>query len=181
MKRILAPWADFSSPAMARAGMMWPPVPPPAMATRTGLIHLAGDVQQHADGREHDEQRGSSVGDEGQGDAFGGDEGEHNADVEEGLDEQGRGDAESQEAGERVFRQDGGTHAAITKHDEESDDGDGSDEAEFFGDVGENVIGMRLRQIEELLAAVHIAQAAKAAGSDGDEGLNDVEALAERI
>ena len=42
-------------------------------------------------------------------------------------------------------------------------------------------VGVRLRQVEQLLHAAHQAAAEDAAGADGDERLDDLEAVAERI
>ena len=62
-----------------------------------------------------------------------------------------------------------------------SDDAHGADEAEFFGDVGEDEVGGRFGKVEELLHAFHEAAAGEAAGADGDERLVDVESGALRI
>ena len=64
---------------------------------------------------------------------------------------------------------------------EEDHDADGADEAEFFGDVGEDEVGGGFGQVEELLHAFHVAAAGEAAGADGDERLVDVEACAHGV
>ena len=58
---------------------------------------------------------------------------------------------------------------------------DDADESELLGQHREDEVGMRLGQVEELLAAFHQAEAGQSAGADGDHGLDDVEAAALRV
>ena len=51
----------------------------------------------------------------------------------------------------------------------------------LLGDVGEDEVGVRLGQEEELLHALHVAAAGESAGADGDQRLVDVEAGALRV
>ena len=57
----------------------------------------------------------------------------------------------------------------------------GAEQAELLGDHREDEVGVRLGQVEELLDAAHQAAAEPAAAADGDERLQQVEAVAERI
>src|SRR5579859_2871814 len=64
--------------ATASAGIRWPPVPPPEIKSRIEpperlLVALGRDVEEHPDGGQEDDHRSSTVADEGQGDAGGGD------------------------------------------------------------------------------------------------------------
>src|ERR1700678_3600895 len=169
MKQISAAYACLRAPAIARAGMTWPPVPPPAIMTRILSVDLPGKTQQDADAGQGDEQRRSPIRDEGQGDAFGGNQSEHHADVEEGLDQDGRGDAKSQKAREDVFGKAGRPQAAITESHEQGDDGQRANQSELFGDIGKDKVGVWLRQVEELLPAFHKAEPAYPAGADRDQ------------
>ena len=54
-------------------------------------------------------------------------------------------------------------------------------QSQFFGGHGEDEVGVRLGQIEELLLAFHQAQPGEAAGADRDHRLDDVEAFALRV
>ena len=68
---------------------------------------------------------------------------------------------------------------AITqKHSTTSD---GAEQPGLFGDHREDEVGVRLGQVEQLLHAAHQALAEHAAGADGDQRLDDLEAVAERI
>ena len=67
------------------------------------------------------------------------------------------------------------------KRTKSRNDEHGADEAKLLGNVGEDEVGVRLGQVEELLHAFHVAAAGEAAGADGDERLVDVEAGALRI
>jgi len=66
------------------------------------LVHFPADVEQDADAGQGEAERGSSGGDQRQGNALGGQQGDDHADVEEGLQQDGHGDAEGGEAGEGV-------------------------------------------------------------------------------
>ena len=61
------------------------------------------------------------------------------------------------------------------------DDQQRADQSKLFADVGEDEVGVRLRQIEELLPSFHQAEAANAAGADRNQRLQDVEAGAARV
>jgi hypothetical protein len=56
-----------------------------------------------------------------------------------------------------------------------------ADEAELLRDHGVDEVGVRLRQVEQLLHARHQPLAEHAAGADRDQRLDDLEAVAERI
>ena len=52
---------------------------------------------------------------------------------------------------------------------------------ELLRDDRVDEVGVRFRQIEQLLHALHQAAAADAAGADGNERLDDLKAVAERV
>src|ERR1700721_1260532 len=146
---------------MASAGMTWPPVPPPAIRTRRSAmagplatsICLAGEIQQR----------------------------QHDAHVEEGLDENGRGDAEGEEACEGILREAGRTQPAIPEGHEQRNDDHRAQQTKLLGDIGEDEIRVRLRQLEEFLQAVHITAAPPSPCTHRDERLDGVEAGTLRI
>jgi hypothetical protein len=56
-----------------------------------------------------------------------------------------------------------------------------ADEAEFLGDHREQEVGVRLRQVEELLDAAAQADAEPFAAAEGDQRMRELVALAEGI
>src|SRR5438045_9155208 len=123
---------------------------------RERSIDFFGDVQQDADSGEGKEKARSAGRDKWQRDSLGGQQREHYADVEEGL-EQNRGrESEGGEARKRFRGAEGGTQSAIAEHGEEDKDEHGAEEAQFFGDVGINKICRGFGKIEELLHALHV-------------------------
>ena len=71
--------------------------------------------------------------------------------------------------------------AADPEHHEQHNDAHGADEAQFLRDVGEDEVGRRFGQVEELLHAFHEAAPGEAAAAHRDQRLVDVEAGALRI
>ena len=63
----------------------------------------------------------------------------------------------------------------------QTSDGGRADQAELLGDDRVDEVGVRLRQVEQLLHAVHQPAPEHAAGADGDQRLDDLEAVAERV
>src|SRR3954447_19873151 len=160
-------WPRFSSSrATAIAGITCPPVPPPAMMNV--LPGMFGDIHQHAEEREGAHQRAASIADEGRGDAFGRAGTEHDAHVDEALDDDDDGRAEGQIAAEVVIHAPGGAEASPEDHAEAEEDDAGADEAEFLTDDGVDKVGVGLGEVEELLLAVHQAGAEESAGADRD-------------
>ena len=77
-----------------------------------------------------------------------------------------------------------GGDAACPRHaitQKQSSDGGGADQAELLADHGVDEVGVRLGQIEQLLDAFDESAPEDAAGADGDERLDDLEALAVRV
>ena len=66
-------------------------------------------------------------------------------------------------------------------HAEAEQDAGGADEPELLADDRVDEVGVRLGQVEQLLHAGHQPAAEDAAGADGDQRLDDLEAVAERI
>src|SRR5215831_11283449 len=145
------------------------------------LFRLLGDVQDHADAGEGHEKRRSTVGDERQRDAFGWHHPKHNTDIDESLKHDHAGDADGEETSEGVLCAHSGARAAPEKDPEQDDDCHPADQAEFLGGYGEDEVGVRLGQIEELLLAFHQPEAGDAAGRDGDQRLDHVEAASLRV
>ena len=72
--------------------------------TGNGSLGLLADVQQHADAGQHHEQARSAIGDERQRDAFGRQQRQDHADVEESLDDDHGGDAHGKVAAKGIER-----------------------------------------------------------------------------
>ncbi len=82
---------------------------------------------------------------------------------------------------EAVWRAQGDAQAAPRDNQETDEDGRRADEPQLLGDDGVDEVGVRLRQVEELLDAVHQSASPDAARADRDERLDDLEAVAERV
>src|ERR1039458_8839367 len=138
-----------SSSAMARAGITWPPVPPPARTIFIS-IRLLRDVEQHAHAGQGDDERRAAVGDERQRNPLGGEQSQHDADVEKGLDADHGGDADGQNPGEIVTRPPRRAQSAEAEKRKGRNEAHRSDQSQLLGDHGEDEVGLRLGQIEEL-------------------------------
>src|SRR6202011_2765649 len=64
---------------------------------------------------------------------------------------------------------------------EERHQSERADESELFADDGEDEVGVRLREKEELLPPVADAEALQPARAEGDQALQRLKALAERV
>jgi hypothetical protein len=140
----------------------------------TDSVNLLADIEKDPDTSQGKEKAGAAGGDEGQRDALGGQEREDDADVEESLQENGGGDSEGGEARKGISGSVSGSKTAVSENNEEGEDGNGSDEAKFFRDIGVDEIGVGFGEIEELLHAFHVAPSSETTGPDSDEGLVDV-------
>ena len=88
-------------------------------------VHFSADVEQDSYACQSYDDRCSAGGDQRQRNAFGGQQGEDYADVEEGLQDHGHGDAEGGQAGEGVLRAEDGAQAAKAEDGKEQQDDDG--------------------------------------------------------
>ncbi len=106
---------------------------------------------------------------------------EHDTHVHERLDRHHRGQPEREKRAEAVGRAKRDAEPAPGDHAEAHDHERGADETELFGDDRENEIAVRFRQVEQLLDAFHQTASGDSAGADGNERLDDLKAVAERI
>ena len=91
----------------------------------------------------------------GKGIPLGGEEREHDADVEEGLKQDRGRKAESGEPREGVSGAEGRTKAAVAKDHEESKDQNGANETEFLSDIRKDEVRGGFRKIKEFLLTFH--------------------------
>src|SRR5580704_3218622 len=166
---------DNHSRAIAIAGKTCPPVPPPAIKSFTPLrFRLLTDIQEHAGGQQHHQHIRASVADERERDSFCRHQTQHDDEIDERLAHHHRSDAEREQPSETVGRGVGGADSPPRVDAEERDHDDGADEAEHFADHRVNKVGVRFRQIEQFLFALHKADAREASGADRDQRLQQL-------
>ncbi len=73
-----------------------------------------------------------------------------------------------------VGRAPGRAQAAPEEDDEGQDDREGAEQAQLLADHREDEVAVRVGQVEELLAALHQADAGDAAGAHRDQALDDL-------
>ena len=117
----------------------------------------------------------------GSGIPFVGSKPENDADVEERLERDHRRQAESDEGPESIGRAHRSAQAAPGDHAETGHHHRRTNQAELFGDDAEDEVVVRLREVEQLLEAVHQAAAGDAAGGDRDHRLDHLVAVTERV
>src|SRR6266849_2311008 len=165
---------ESHSCAIASAGKTCPPVPPPAISNFTWLVRssccrcLLRNIQQHTGSQQHDQQTRSPIADERQRDPFRRNHPEHNREINQRLAQDHRGYSHRQQPPESVRRTERGTHAAPAINDKERNHDHRPDKTQFLADHRVNKIRVRFRQIEELLFALHQANAREAPGADGN-------------
>src|SRR6267378_3205813 len=178
---------DSHSCAIASAGKTCPPVPPPAISNFTWRVRssrfcrLLRNIQEHSGGQQHDQQTRSTVADERERNPFRRNHAEHHGEIDQRLTQHHGRDAQREQPPETVGRSNRSAHAAPAISDKKSDHDRRADKAQLFANYGINEIGMRLRQIEELLLTLHQTHAGKSAGSHGDQRLQQLKSSALRI
>src|ERR1019366_1221697 len=125
------------------------------------------NIEKDAERGQRHKKRTAAKADHGQRNAFGRHHAEHDADVEEGLDDQHGGDSERQVTAEFIGDQHSGADAAPENDHEAEQYGDRPEQAEFFADDGVDGVGVGFGQVEQFLAALHQADAHGATRSDG--------------
>lgn len=156
------------------AGML--ALPAGAQTRRLRLAAVLADVQEHAGGGEGGDQRGAAITDERQRNALGGHQADDHAEVDERLDGDHGGDAGGQQLPERIRRAPRHTHAPRHEQREQQHQRHGADQPQLLAGDGEDEIGVRLGQKEQLLPPVHQAQPGQTATAHGDQRLDDLEA-----
>src|SRR5579875_242747 len=132
---------------------------------------MFGDIHQNAQARERAQQRTSAGADHGERNAFGRHHSQNDAHIDQALHHHGGGDAQGEVAAEIVIHAEGGAPAAPEDEEEAEQQTARTNQAKLFADDRVNEIGMRLGEVEELLAAVHQAEADGTARADRDLGL----------
>src|SRR5437879_2338707 len=199
---------ESHSCAMASDGKTCPPVPPPAISNftvrapaqhgRNMLRHynrnspgvtlvpscfrrLLRNIQKHTGGQQHDEQARSAIADERQRDPFRRNHPKHHCEINQRLAQDHRGYSQRQQPPESVRGTERSTHPSPAINYKKRNHSHRSDKTKFLADDRINKIRVRLRQIEELLFALHQAYAREAARADGNERLKQLKSGALRI
>src|SRR6266704_5308033 len=175
--------AAASAWASARAGMRWPPVPPPASRILTtppergsrNAFRLSSppssDADQHPRRHQRHEQARAAVRDERERDAGGRQEREGHRDVERGRDADQFVEAHGEQLAERVAR--GSRDAAADPHEaaEQHEDREHAEEAPLLADGRKDEVRVCVGQVAELLLALSEPDPEEPAGPDADERL----------
>ena len=138
---------------------------------------MPGYAQDHAHFRQLDKQGGAAIAEKRQGDAGGGEQSRHHADVQKHLHGQLRGKAHRQQRAEPVTGVEGDPVASKDQRREQQHDDPGSHQTQFLAGDGENEIVVLLRQKQEFLPALTEAQSPQPAGANGNEALGKLIAL----
>ncbi len=138
---------------------------------QTGPFAVASDIDHNAHLGQQQDQTGAAGGEEGQRNAGVGQGVGDNGDVAEHLPGDLRHDADAHQRAEPVFGMEGDPEALHQKEDEQHDDDHRADEAQFLAhDTEDKVVGA-LRQPELLFDAVAKAQPRGTARADGVQAL----------
>src|SRR5256884_272885 len=198
---------ESHSCAMASAGKTCPPVPPPAISNFTGsalaeqgrmLRHYNGNspgvtvvpsrfcrllrnIQKHTGGQQHDQQTRSPIAYERQRYPFRRHHPEHDRKINQRLAQAHRVYPQRQHPPEPVGGTERSTHPSPAINYKKRNHDHRSDKTKFLADDRINKIRVRLRQIEELLFALHQAYAREATRADGNERLKQLKSGALRI
>ena len=138
-------------------------------------------VQQDPHRQQVDQQRRPAVADEGQRDAFRRQKPEHHADVHECLRRHHRGQADREKRAESIGRAHCRPQAAPRDDAEARQDHRCAREPQLLRDHRVDEVGVRLRQIEQFLHPRHQPAPEHAARPDGDQRLNDLKSVAQRV
>src|SRR5438309_5750306 len=186
------------SSATARPGKTWPPVPPAMImmvrATMASprscadsaheLAILPIDTQQHCERQAIREQAAPPEAHERKGEALGGQHAHVHAHVDEGLNPEPHPDPLSDQRRVRALECDRlAADGECSQHQprKERDYRDHPHESQLFADHREQEVGMRLREIEELLDARPQSDAEPFAAAECDERVRKLVAAAERV
>src|SRR5205823_514120 len=119
--------------------------------------------------------------DKRQRNTFCGQQGQHDAHIEESLDHDHGGDAGSKETPEWIAGAQSGAETAVGEDEEQYGDENCANESQFLSGHGVNEICVRLGQIKKFLLTFHQSHAGHAASPNGDQGLDHVKATSLRI
>src|ERR1035437_80202 len=145
------------------------------------LLRLLRDIQQHPDAHQGHEQRRPSIGNKRQRNPLGRHQPQHDADVDESLQDDHGGDSDGEKASEAILSAQRRTSSAPEENRKQDDDRKRSHQPQLFGGDGKNEIRVRLGKIKQFLLPFHQAEPGHAASRNGNERLNNVEAKSLRI
>src|ERR1700733_4380634 len=162
-----------SSRATASSGITCPPVPPPAItmvaiAFASSVSRVLADAQQHPQTNQRAHQRTAARADHRKRNALGGPHAEHHAHVDESLNDDRRRHAQREVAPEIVVRHPIQLEAAPQNDQESGQNRSATPQSQLFADHRINKIRVRLRQIQNLLFALHEAEAQRPAAANRD-------------
>src|SRR6185503_18610156 len=153
-----------SASATAIAGTTWPAVPPAAitiLGAVTAALHsaqvrrsAAGDVEQQPHRAQQHDQRRRAGRDERQRHAGERRETENGVDVEQRLAQDQAGEAAGEELRVGALGVAGGPQSRVPDHAVEAQQGADSRQAELLPDDGEDEVGVRFGEIEDLLVGL---------------------------
>src|SRR5882724_9747472 len=178
---------ESHSCAIAIAGKTCPPVPPPAINNFTARVRssrfrrLLRNIQKHSGGQQHDKQTGSAIADEWERNSLCWHHAKHHREIDQRLAQHHGRDAQRQQAPKPVWRSKRSAHAAPAINDKKRNHNHRADKAKLLSNYGINKIGVRFRQIKELLLTLHQAHACKPAGTHGNQRLQQLKSGALRI
>src|SRR6266850_6352559 len=177
-----------SSSAIAMPGYRCPPVPPPATTIVSDatsgdarLRRMLRDVQQHPEGAQADDQARAAVGQERQRDPLRRHQTQRYRHVHHRLRDQPDRNPHPEVITTAVRGAHGRHDAAPEQHPERRNHRRGSDQPQLLRDHREDEIGVRLRQEEQLLAALADALAVQAAAGHCQDRLAHLEAGPQRV
>src|SRR5581483_7204150 len=172
-----------SASATASDGARCPTVPPAAIRHRSSLCSgmATSDVKEDPDGQGGYDEARPAVRHERERDAGERREPEHCGEVDRRLPAYERGDARGEALSEGVLARDGQSETCIGERAVAGDEDGGADEPELLRDHREDHVGVRLRQVVDLLDPLTEAAAEEPAGADADLCLHVLQAGAERV
>src|SRR5512134_181931 len=165
---------ERNASASAIPGKTCPPVPPPATIIRIdkAIRPLQGYVHQHADRRQVEDQGTSSIAQEREHHPLRREHLQPHHHVHQRLDADDGGKARGEVLPERIPRAAGDPIAHPYHGNKQGPHQYDPGEAQFLADHGEDVVGVHLRQVEELLPPAADARAEEAAVGEGDQRLH---------
>src|SRR3954469_3848531 len=168
--------------ATASDGATCPTVPPAAISARSCRSSATTrDVKEHAHREEGDNERRASVRHEGQRNSGQWRQAEHGSEVDRRLPcDQGR-DPGCEPLAEGILALQGEPQSGVRERAIARDEHGGADEPELLADDGEDHVGVRLRQVMDLLDPLAEPPSEDAAGTEADLRLHVLQAGAEWI
>src|SRR5688572_16108787 len=171
-----------SASAIASAGSTWPAVPPAAIRHRSELSSSTGsDVKEDPDASEHHHEAGAPCGDEGERNSGQRRDSEDGGEVDGRLAADERRERGGEALAEGVRAAQGDLQPRVGERAVGGDHERRADQPELLADDREDHVGVRLREVEDLLDALTEPLAEQSPRAEADERLHGLEAGALRI